>query len=54
MDYIKLISGIIMLLIFTWLLIRNIKRKGAIHVLFRMDTAIGILAGAYLVITSFH
>jgi hypothetical protein len=54
MEYMKLISGIILLLIFTVILIRNFKRKGLIHLLFRIDTVIGMLAGAYLVITSLH
>ena len=54
MEYMKLISGIILLLVFTGLLISNIKRKGFMHFLFRVDTVIGMLAGVYLIITSFH
>lgn len=50
----QLISGIALLAIFTWLLIRNGRRKGFIHTLFRIDTIIGILAGLYLVATSVH
>lgn len=54
MEYMKLILGIGLLAIFTWLLIRNGKRSGFIHTLFRIDTILGIVAGLYLIITSVH
>lgn len=52
MDYIKLVSGIGLLVVFTWLLFRNKDRKGIIHVLFRLDTVLGLIAGLYLIINS--
>jgi hypothetical protein len=52
MEYIKLILGIILILVFSWLLIRNLKRSGFMNALLRIDTIGGIIAGFYLVITS--
>jgi hypothetical protein len=52
MDYMTLILGIGLLSIFTWILIRNRKRTGVIHTLFRIDTMVGVLAGLYLVLSS--
>ena len=54
MDYTRLILGIALLAIFTWLLIRNSKRSGFIHTLFRFDTIVGMVAGLYLIISSVH
>ena len=47
-----LILGIGLLAIFTWILIRNRKRTGVTHTLFRIDTIIGVLAGLYFVFAS--
>jgi len=47
-----LILGIGLLVIFTWILIRNRKRTGVIHTLFRIDTIVGLLAGLYFVFAS--
>ena len=52
MEYIKLFSGIGLFIVFTWLLVRNSRRKGFTHSLFQLDTALGMMAGGYLVITS--
>jgi len=52
MDYTRLFLGIALLVIFTWLLIRNGKRSGFIHTLFRFDTIVGMVAGLYLIISS--
>jgi hypothetical protein len=52
MDYMKLISGIVLLAVFTWILVRTSKRTGSLHMLTRMDTIVGVIAGLYLVITS--
>lgn len=52
MDYTRLILGIALLAVFTWLLIRNSKRSGFIHTLFRFDTIVGMVAGLYLIISS--
>lgn len=52
MDYTRLFLGIALLAIFTWLLIRNGKRSGFIHTLFRFDTIVGMVAGLYLIISS--
>jgi hypothetical protein len=54
MDYIKLIAGIGLLVIFTWILLKNSKRSGFMHALFRIDTILGMAAGCYLVYTSFY
>ena len=52
MDYIKIIAGFALLIIFSWLLIKNSKRKGFMDALFQIDTILGIVAGLYLIITS--
>ena len=52
MEYVKLFFGIAFLTVFVWLLIRNSKRIGIMHSLFRIDTILGIVAGGYLIITS--
>ena len=52
MEYIKLFLGIGLIIVFTWFLLTNIKRKGIVNALFRIDTIIGMVAGLYLVITS--
>ena len=52
MEYIKIIAGLALLIIFSWLLIKNSKRKGFKDALFQIDTILGIVAGLYLVITS--
>lgn len=48
----KLVSGIALLIVFGWILLRNKERKGVIHSLFRIDTLVGIVAGIYLILTS--
>ncbi len=52
MEYIKLFIGIGLVLVFTWLLVRNFKRSGIMNALLRIDTIGGIIAGVYLVITA--
>ncbi len=52
MEYIKLLLGIALLVAFTWILIRNSKRTGILHSLFRIETVVGITAGVYLVFTA--
>jgi hypothetical protein len=52
MDYLKLVSGIALLIIFSWLLVKNTKRKGFMNALFQIDTFIGIIAAIYLIVTS--
>ena len=52
MEYVKLVLGLILLPIFSLLLIRNGKRVGVMHSLMRVDTLLGIAAGAYLIINS--
>lgn len=52
MGYVKLITGIGLILVFTWLLVKNFKRTGFMNALGRFDTIVGIIAGVYLVITS--
>ena len=52
MGYVKLIIGIGLILVFTWLLVKNFKRTGFINALGQFDTMVGIIAGVYLVIAS--
>jgi hypothetical protein len=54
MGYFELIIGVLLLATFTWILVRNSKRSGFIHALFRIDTIAGVGAGLYLIITSFQ
>jgi hypothetical protein len=54
MDYLKLLAGIGLLIVFGWLLVRNAHRKGFINGLFAIDTLLGLIAGLYLVITSLN
>gem|GEM_PF-1350563 len=54
MEYIKLILGIGLLAVFTWILIKNSKRTSFIHSLLRVDTIVGMIVGVYLVFTSVH
>jgi hypothetical protein len=52
MEYIKLVSGIGLVIVFGWLLLKNMRRSGFMQSLFRIDTVLGIVAGLYLSITS--
>lgn len=52
MEVMKLISGIGLLVVFTWILIKNSRRSGFIHNLFRIDTIVGMVAGLYLLFIS--
>lgn len=49
-----LFLGIALLAVFTWILIRNGKRTGFIHTLFRFDTLAGIAASIYLIVSSLN
>ena len=52
MEYLKLMLGIGLVLVFAWLLVKNSKRSGLMNALMQLDTIIGIIAGIYLVVTS--
>lgn len=52
MEYIQLFTGILLLLVFSWLLVKNFKRSGFMNVLLQIDTIGGMVAGVYLVISS--
>ncbi len=52
MGYVKLIAGIGLILVFTWLLVKNSKRTGFMNALLRFDIIVGIIAGVYLVVAS--
>ncbi|MBY0435570.1 MAG: hypothetical protein K2U26_15820 [Cyclobacteriaceae bacterium] len=52
MEYIKLLAGVALVLVFAWLLIRNAKRSGFLHSMLRVDTLLGMIAGLYLVFSS--
>lgn len=53
MEYFKFIAGIVLTVVFLWILMRNSKRSGFIHALLRIDTILGVAAGLYLIISSF-
>jgi hypothetical protein len=52
MEYFNLILGVVLVIAFTWILIRNSKRSGLLHSLLRIDTIGGIVGGLYLVFAS--
>jgi hypothetical protein len=52
MEYFKLILGIVLLVAFTWILVKNSNRTSFIHALLRIDTLLGLVASVYLVFTS--
>jgi hypothetical protein len=52
MEYANLILGIILLVVFCWILRRNSKRTGLLHGLLRIDTLLGVSAGLYLIFSS--
>ena len=52
MEYIKLISGLVLAVTFIWLLMKNGKRTGFVNALLRVDTVLGIVAGVYLIFAS--
>jgi len=54
MKVFTLLLGIALLTGFTWILIRNSKRTGFIHTLFRFDTLVGLVASIYLIISSLN
>lgn len=54
MGYFELIMGFILVTTFGWILLRNSKRSGFIHALFRIDTVAGMLAGIYLIVSTFQ
>ena len=54
MEYSKLLLGTGLMMVYTWLLIRNFKRSGWTHALLRIDTALGIIIGIYLIATSIY
>ena len=54
MEYLKLVVGLVLTIVFIWLLRRNFKKSGFIPALLRLDTIGGIIAGLYLAVTSIH
>ena len=51
MEYVNLTLGIILLIVFVFILQKNSKRNGFLNALF-LDTFLGIVAGLYLLITA--
>jgi hypothetical protein len=49
MEYFNLILGAMLVIAFTWILVRNSKRSGFLHSLLRIDMIGGIMGGLYLV-----
>lgn len=54
MEYINLVLGIGLLIVFIWLSKRNSRRIGFIFSLAYIDIIIGITCGIYLIFTSIH
>lgn len=54
MEYMKLLLGIALLALCTWIFLRNKNRSGFIHTLFRIDTIAGMVVGLYLIFTATH
>ena len=52
MEYVKLLVGIVMIVVFTWILVRNSKRTGWMDALLRLDNLLIVAIGAYMVVTS--
>ena len=52
MEYFKLITGVILVIVFFWILSKNSKRTIFLHAIIRVDTILGIAAGLYLVFSS--
>ena len=52
MDYFKLVAGLLLLIAFGWIVLRNSKRSGFLQAFFAFDILLGLMAGLYLVITS--
>jgi len=52
MEFIKLILGIGLVVVFIWVLMKNSNRTSFINALLRVDTAFGIIAGIYLVFSA--
>ena len=52
MEYFKLMSGMVLVVVFFWILSKNSKRTSFLHAVIRVDTILGIVVGLYLVLTS--
>jgi hypothetical protein len=44
--------GLTLLIVFIWIFVKNGKRTGLLHAIIRIDTMVGIIAGAYLTVSS--
>jgi len=54
MPYFNLILGIILTVVFIWLLIKTSKRKGFVNAFVTVDIALGVIAGIYLISSSVY
>jgi hypothetical protein len=56
MEFVKLLLGVGLIMVFTWFALKNIKRvktsKSLFNFVLSFDIIAGIVAGFYLVITS--
>jgi hypothetical protein len=52
MLYFKLVSGIALIAVFGWLLVRNSKRSTLLSALLSIDIILGLIAGLYLIFSS--
>lgn len=52
MEYMNLFLGLALLIVFIWIFVKNGKRTGLLHALIRIDTVVGLIAGAYLTVSS--
>ena len=51
MEYFKLISGVVLVAVFFWILTKNSRRTSFLHAIIRVDTVLGTVVGLYLVFT---
>lgn len=51
MEYFKLISGVVLVAVFFWILTKNSRRTGFLQAIIRVDTVLGTVVGLYLVFT---
>ena len=54
MEYSKLIAGIALIIVFTWLLKKHSKRYGFAKALFSIDIILGLMAGLFLCISAIY
>lgn len=52
MDYLKIFIGLVLIVVLSLVLFKNIKRKGLVNSLIQFDTLTGLIVGVYVLVTS--